>query len=52
MKYILMLEVDGGAQVNITKPCNWRSVNEAKEQAQCLEIKGQRLVIVLHPKKK
>lgn len=51
MKYVLMLEVENGARVNITKPCNWRSVNQAKEQAKCLgEFKGQRLVIVLHPK--
>ncbi len=47
MKYILRLEDDKGNGANITKPCNWRSVNEAKEQAKCLEMKGQKLVIQL-----
>ena len=47
MKYILRLEDDKGNGANITKPCNWRSVNEAKEQAKCLEMNGQKLVIQL-----
>jgi len=47
MKYILRLEDDKGNGANITKPCNWRSANEAKEQAKCLEMKGQKLVIQL-----
>ena len=36
-----------GAGANITKPCNWRSVNEAKQQAKYLEMRGQKLVIRL-----
>jgi hypothetical protein len=47
MKYILRLEDEKGNGANMTKPCNWRSVNEAKEQAKCLEMKGQKLVIRL-----
>jgi|GEM_PF-3104584 hypothetical protein len=50
MKYILRLEDGNGNGANITKPCNWKSVNEAKEQAKCLEMTGQMLVIRLHPK--
>ena len=52
MKYILRLEDNNGNGSNLTKPINWRSVNEAKEQAKCLEMKGQKLSIVLHPKTK
>ena len=52
MKYILRLEDGKGNGANLTKPCNWRSVNEAKEQAKCLEMKGQILVIRLCPKSK
>ena len=52
MKYILRLEGENGNGANMTKPCNWRSVNEAKEQAKCLEMKGQKLVIKLCPKLK
>jgi hypothetical protein len=51
MKYILRLEDGKGNGANITKPCNWRSVNEAKEQAKCLEMKDQYLVIRLYPEK-
>ncbi len=47
MKYILRLEGENGSGANMTKPCNWRSVNEAKEQSKCLEMKGQKLVIRL-----
>ena len=52
MKYILRLEGDNGNGANMTKPCNWRSCNEAKEQAKCLEMKGQKLVIRLSPERK
>jgi hypothetical protein len=52
MKYILRLEVENGKTANLTKPINWRSVNEAKEQAKGFEISGQKLVILLHPKTK
>lgn len=52
MKYILRLEDGKGNGANITKPCNWRSVNEAKEQAKCLEMQGQLLIIKLFLKKK
>ena len=52
MKYILRLEGENGNGANMTKPCNWRSVNEAKEQAKCLEMKGQKLIIRLCPKLK
>jgi len=47
MKYILRLEDGKGNGSNITKPCNWQSVNEAKEQAKGLEMKGQKPVIRL-----
>jgi len=40
MKYILRLEDDKGNGANITKPCNWRLVNEVKELAKCLEMTG------------
>ena len=52
MKYILRLEDDKGNGANITKPCNWRSCQEAKIQASCLEIKNQKLVIKLCPERK
>lgn len=52
MKYILRLEDENHNGANITKPCNWRSVNEAKEQAKGFEMNGQKLTIVLHPKTK
>lgn len=52
MKYILRLEGADGNGANITKPCNWRSVNEAKQQAKCLEMKGQKLVIRLCPERR
>jgi len=52
MKYILMLEGTDGAGANITKPCNWKSVNEAKQQAKCLEMRGQKLVIRLCQERK
>jgi hypothetical protein len=50
MKYILRLEDGKGNGSNITKPCNWNSVCEAKEQAKCLEMKGQVLMIRFLPK--
>jgi hypothetical protein len=52
MKYILRLEDGKGNGANLTKPCNWKSVNEAKEQASCLDIpeKGQVLMIRFVPK--
>ena len=50
MKYILRLEGNNGNGANMTKPCNWKSVNEAKVQAKCLEMPGQKLVIKLSPK--
>jgi len=52
MKYILRLEDEKGNGANMTKPCNWKSVNEAKEQAKCLEMTGQKLVIRLIPNRK
>jgi len=52
MKYILRLEGANGNAANITKPCNWKSVNEAKVQAKYLEMTGQTLIIQLYPKQK
>jgi hypothetical protein len=52
MKYILRLEDDKGNGANITKPCNWGAVTSAREQAKCLEMRGQKLVIRLCPEHK
>jgi hypothetical protein len=50
MKYILRLEDDKGNGANLTKICHWTAVVSAKEQAKCLEMKGQKLVIRMCPK--
>ena len=51
MKYIYVLKMKRATALS-DKPCNWRSVNEAKEHAKCLEMKGQKLVIRLYPERK
>ena len=46
MKYILRLEDDKGNGVNITKPCNWKSVNEAKELCRGFELDGRKKLLI------